>query len=449
MNDIENFATPMRRLNPNLGWFFRDTTAQAQAESVRRFAESFLAYLGRADTASIVQSGESTPTVDAVIVFSSHNSVYIPPSFFADPNDPSTEFNGFIQTSAGGQFSNWSFERDKEVFATESAPSALGKDDLTHVIEPAFRSTDQALMAPRAIAFDGIPIVAYWHLFQVLAEPFWPNGLGEGSRVAVLDSGMDQNNPLLTSGSLGGASFVPGNPSYNDDFGHGTHVTGILAARPGASSDGKPLYWSIAPGSSHFDVKVLDNTGNGPWVQVVQGLDWARNTGVDVINMSLGSLDPPPSIVHDAIAAASQGAVIIASAGNNGPGVDTVNWPARYREVIGVGAVDRNRVIADFSSRGPTDPNAFVEDNVECVAPGVDIFSNRLGGGPQDLMTMSGTSMAAPMVSAICALLKQKDSSLIGTDGFRFRLRRSFIDLGIPGPDNWYGLGLVHFDPGS
>jgi subtilisin family serine protease len=265
----------------------------------------------------------------------------------------------------------------------------------------------------------------------------------------VLDTGLDINNQLLTVGSLGGVSFVPGNPSYNDDHGHGTHVTGILAARPGNSSDGKPLYWSIAPGASHFSVKVLDSGGGGAFVQIAQGLDWARNTGVDVISMSLGALQQPPAVVGSAIAAASQNAVIVAAAGNNGPGNDTVNWPARYREVIGVGAVDRNRVIADFSSRGPADPNAFVEDNVECVAPGVDIFSNRLGGGPQDLVQMSGTSMATPMVSAICALLKQKDRSLVGTNGFRFRLRGSFIDLGIPGPDNWYGLGLVHFDPSS
>jgi subtilisin family serine protease len=442
----------MRRLNPDLGWFFYDPTAGATAAGTQQFAESFLAYMGRDRTATMLRSGEDTPTPDAVILFPSHSAVYVPASFFADPDDPSAEFDGFRQTSAGSAFSNWSFERDSEAFATESVLAPDEREDLAALaanIGRIFQITDQALMAARGLALSGIAIEVYWHLLQVLAEPLWPFGLGEGTRIAVLDTGIDPNNALLTSGSLGGISFVPGTASYNDDNGHGTHVTGILAARPGTASSGRPLYWSIAPGAGHYSVKVLDRAGNGPWNQIIQGLDWARNTGVDIISMSLGGAQQPPAPVASAVALASQGAVIIAAAGNNGPGNDTVTWPARYREVIGVGAVDRNRAIADFSSRGPADPNAYVEDNVECVAPGVDIYSNRLGGGAQDLVTKSGTSMATPIVSGICALLKQKDRSLVGTNGFRYRLRRSYIDLGIGGPDNWYGLGLVHFDPSS
>jgi subtilisin family serine protease len=442
-------STSLQRLNPELGWFFYDRHVEVTAEVVqRRFADSFLDHLGRRNTAGVLQSGERTPAPDDVIVFSSYNAVYIPASFFSNPDDPSADFRSFLQSEAGSEFSDWTFERDMEVYATglQTTVEDYKRAEQSGSDESA---TDQILMAAQGISATAIPIRVYWHLLQVLAEPLWPYGKGQGSTVAVLDTGLDPNNGLLTAGSLGGASFVPGNPSYNDDQGHGTHVTGILAARPGTHSSGRPLYWSIAPGASHYSVKVLDQSGFGTTSQLIQGLDWARNTGVDVINMSLGVSREPPILLANAVALASQRAVIVAAAGNDGPGNDTVNWPARYRQVIGVGAVDRNRVIAGFSSRGPADPNAFVEDNVECVAPGVDISSNRLGGGAQDLITESGTSMAAPIVSAICALLKQKDSSLTGTNGFRFRLRRSFIDLGIGGPDNWYGIGLVHFNPSS
>jgi hypothetical protein len=119
--DMNEAPMPIQRMNADLGWFFSDATAEPNAEATGWFTEAFLTYLGRVDTANIKRSGESAPTTEAVIVFSSHNAVYIPPNFFADPDDPSVEFNGFLQTSAGSGFSNWSFERDSEVFATENA----------------------------------------------------------------------------------------------------------------------------------------------------------------------------------------------------------------------------------------------------------------------------------------------------------------------------------------
>jgi subtilisin family serine protease len=165
--------------------------------------------------------------------------------------------------------------------------------------------------------------------------------------------------------------------------------------------------------------------------------------------MSLGFGGDPGTTVKRAIDNCAAGACLVAAAGNNGPGADTVTWPARYRNVIGVGAVDRNCVVAGFSSRGPADPNAYVEDNVEIVAPGVDVWSNKLGGGQQDLVTMSGTSMASPIAAGIIACFRSKYTTLQGTDGFRYKIRNSILDLGIGGPDNWYGLGLARCLVGS
>lgn len=178
-------------------------------------------------------------------------------------------------------------------------------------------------------------------------------------------------------------------------------------------------------------------------------IKWAHKQGLDIINLSLGARTSLGPLVARAIDEAYKSVAIIAAVGNAGPSVDTVCYPAKYWNVIGVGAVHRNYEIADFSSRGPKNPSAYVEENVELVAPGVDILSNKLGAGDQDLMPLSGTSMACPIVTGICALLKQKVKSLCGTLPFRYRLRRTIKDLGIGGPDNFYGIGLAYFSKKS
>lgn len=457
MNDDLQFRSPMKRLNPDLGWFFYDPDENASGQETREFAQGFLAFLDSelAKNATALQSriydsessGTNQTAADSVIVYPSHSGVYFPASYFASENEVPTKLQGFVATPEGKPFANWTLERDSEAHASNQVAEAVANPVSDQSL---FEDTIEVLETSKIRGESSrTPIQVYWHLLEVMAEPLWPFGKGEGVEVAVLDTGLDPNNALLTTGSLGGVSFVTGNPSYNDDNGHGTHVTGIIAARPGTHSSGRPLYWAIAPGCRHYTVKVLNNGGSGQWAWIASGIDWARGRGVDIINMSLGGSQAPPTVVQRAINLASQRQAIIAAAGNNGPNPDTVTWPARYRPVIGVGAVDRNRNIARFSSRGPADPNAFVEDNVECVAPGVDVYSNQLGGGAQSLVKKSGTSMASPIVSGICALLKQKDRSLSGTTDFRFRLRRSFIDLGIGGPDNWYGLGLAYFNPQS
>ncbi|MEL6134671.1 MAG: S8 family serine peptidase, partial [Bacteroidota bacterium] len=379
---------------------------------------------------------------EPVVMFPSHAGVYFPAKYFQNDVDAQERLEHFQASVSGRPFANWVLERDTEAFASdESLPlieEEVAEGDLDILEESSETSSDPMAQGSRRV-------LVYCHIIRSLAAPLWPSGKAEGVKVAVLDTGLDRTNSLLMRGSMGGVSMIPYERSYMDYNGHGTHVSGIIAARPSIHRSGLPLYWSIAPAARHYTVKVLDRRGRGAWSWIARGIDAARVKGVDVINMSLGSRGRPPVVVHRAIQKAAKQAVIVAAAGNSGPGANTVGWPARYREVIGVGAVDCNRKIASFSSRGPRDSRSFVEDHVECVAPGVDIYSNQLRGGSTRLTKKSGTSMASPVVAGICALLKQKNRRLKGTWAFRYRLRRSFIDLGISGPDNWYGLGQAFF----
>lgn len=165
-----------------------------------------------------------------------------------------------------------------------------------------------------------------------------------------------------------------------------THCAGIIAA-----VDNDQGVIGVAPECTLIPIKVLNNDGSGSYQSICKGLRTAIDMGADIISMSLGSSSEPPADVHNLLIEATQkGIIVIAAAGNDGGGV---NYPAKYNEVIAVGALDKNGNIAHFSSRG---------GELKSVAPGVDIFStipvNAYG-------LMSGTSQACPFVAGLCALL--------------------------------------------
>ena len=165
-----------------------------------------------------------------------------------------------------------------------------------------------------------------------------------------------------------------------------THCAGIIAA-----VDNDQGVIGVAPESTLIPIKVLNNDGSGSYHAICKGLRTAIDMGADIISMSLGSSSEPPADVHNLLIEATQkGIIVIAAAGNDGGGV---NYPAKYNEVIAVGALDKNGNIAHFSSRG---------GELKSVAPGVDIFSTI----PVDAYgLMSGTSQACPFVAGLCALL--------------------------------------------
>lgn len=222
-------------------------------------------------------------------------------------------------------------------------------------------------------------------------------------------------------------------PGPSDIDGHGTHVGGIIAARQNGGG-----VVGVAPEAKLLVGKVLGDNGYGTAQQLVNGIRWAIDKKADIISMSLGS--PIPSYeMHEAIKAAVEaGIFVICAAGNSGPNLDTVDYPAIYPETVAVGAIDRTRRIAQFSSRGKA---------VDIVAPGDNILSTY---PPRGFAALSGTSMATPFVSGVVALMLSKHRTFGGQTAVKTQaeliehLRKTAIDMGMPGFDPYYGFGLIN-----
>jgi subtilisin len=257
---------------------------------------------------------------------------------------------------------------------------------------------------------------------------------GTGIGVAIIDTGINYNHPDLAPNYGGGQSWIAGKGPL-DDNGHGSHVSGIVAAADNGSG-----VIGVAPSVKLFALKVLNSSGSGTYSSVIAALQWcvANKTGfnIRVANMSLGG--PDSFALRQACDNAyAAGIVLVAAAGNNGSGGkrSTVSAPATYTEaVIAVAGTDQNNNRASWSSTG---------SEVELSAPGVSIQSDYLGTG---LYTMSGTSMACPHVAGAAALVIS--SGILGLSPtpaqIRSRLDSTATDLGAKGRDTSYGYGLVN-----
>ncbi|KIL46699.1 methionine adenosyltransferase [Jeotgalibacillus alimentarius] len=263
-----------------------------------------------------------------------------------------------------------------------------------------------------------------WGPLLIQAPSLWESDLtGHGVKIGIIDSGIAAHNDLRIAG---GASFVSYTTSYRDDNGHGTHVTGIASAL-----DNQIGIKGIASGADIYALKAFDHTGTGTLSSMIAALDWAVKNEMDIVNMSLGS-EYDSSAARRAIEQAeAEGVLMIASSGNNGQkSGHKVSYPAAYPETIAVGAVDRNRNYASFSSVGTA---------VDLVAPGTDIGSTYLN---ERYVRMSGTSMAAPYVTGAAALLMEKYPAA-DSQWIKEQLLEAAVDLGSPGRDIYYGEGLL------
>lgn len=236
---------------------------------------------------------------------------------------------------------------------------------------------------------------------------------GSGVRVAVLDTGVSDTHPDLDEGTVVDEVDVTQDGTVEDDFGHGTHVASILAG-DGDASDGN--HTGVAPGAEIMNVRVLDSQGRGRASWIIQGMEYAVDNSADVISMSLGVRPSGDSPIAEAVDVATErGVVVVIAAGNSGPYAGTIGTPGIAPSAITVGAMDHTTgEVARFSSRGPT---AFTKRvKPEVVAPGVDITAACAQGALVDCSsespayaTFDGTSMAAPHVSGVVALMLEEN----------------------------------------
>jgi serine protease AprX len=300
---------------------------------------------------------------------------------------------------------------------------------------------------------------------------------GSGVGIALVDTGvslhpdLDRRPPATRPVEI---DFVARDHQIDDPFGHGTHVAGVLTGN-GLLSSGPDAYRTfrgLAPGARLISLRALMPDGSGQTSDVLAAIDWAvqhrKGYGIRVLNLSLGHpvyesylTDP---LCRAASAAVAAGIVVVAAAGNDGrigSGFGTIVSPANDPSVIAVGAMDDNNtvareddVLAPFSSRGPSLIDQIVKPDL--VAPGTLIVSLRAAGsvidldhhdlvlhvseyrtGPDgdrdgDYLTLSGTSLAAPMVSGAAALLLEADPTLTPADVKTRLMASAQHDGGLP-----------------
>ncbi len=239
---------------------------------------------------------------------------------------------------------------------------------------------------------------------------------GKNVVIAIIDTGLYPHRDFLVPSSriIEWKDFLQQKESPYDDNGHGTHVAGIIAGN-GFSSRGK--YQGMAPEASLVALKALNEDGGGSISNVLIAIEWCIDNqtrlNIKAINMSFGS-KAQESYTHDPLCRATsiawnKGLVVCAAAGNAGPGPKTIDTPGINPKIITVGNVD-NHQTTDFqddnlnrhSSRGPTLDN-IPKPNL--LAPGTNINSTWINGNYRSL---SGTSMATPMVIGAVALINQK-----------------------------------------
>jgi subtilisin family serine protease len=306
-----------------------------------------------------------------------------------------------------------------------------------------------------------------WHLPVIGADKAWDAGVtGAGVRVAVLDTGIWYYHPDLIPNMdhASSISFVPYEPDYLDGDGHGTHVAGIIAA---VDNDWGSI--GVAPDATIFAVKVLDNTGSGAYSWIAAGVVHAVLEQADIINMSLGgyllkSGYEPNYTARDAAIlknmmkkvinwASSEGTLVVVSAGNEAVDLNKIGniiaIPAETGDCLTISATgpiglqnfDR---MAHYTNYG--------NGAIDLAAPGGDwmlnpngywyldmVFSTTVGGW----MWAAGTSMSAPNVSGVAALVISRYGRM-PVGNLKNHLGQTADDLGKPGNDEFYGKGRIN-----
>jgi thermitase len=239
------------------------------------------------------------------------------------------------------------------------------------------------------------------------------------AKVAILDTGIDTDHPDLASNvykssdkpnngkdddkngyvdDTYGWNVINGKGSGEDDNGHGTHVSGIVAGRGNNANGISGICWS----AKLVAVKFMNSKGKGSTSDAIDGIDYAVKNGAKIINCSFGS-SSKSSALHDAVDyAQDHNVLLVVAAGNDGENIDkNPEYPASYTDsnILTVAASTNEDTLASFSNFGST--------AVDVAAPGDNIYSTYKGGGYRYL---SGTSMAAPYAAGTAAMLRKQES---------------------------------------
>lgn len=332
------------------------------------------------------------------------------------------------------------FEGTPEEIRAVAADAAVASVDLDRPVV-----IDQA----RGSTLDGSTTADNWGLAATRVPQAWArfNTRGAGVRVGILDTGVVADHPALAGRIVAWRDVINGRPTPYDDNGHGTHAAGIIA---GATANGTTV--GVAPEAELVVAKAIAGDGRASGSFLLEAAQWMTDPDGNpatadqphVVNNSWSSPGADDTWFRDIIQRwRDLNIVPIFAAGNHGPHIGSVASPAHYPDVIAVGALEPNGSVAPFSARGPgswRDPAGLlpVTTKPDVTAPGVDIAST-LGRAYGE---MSGTSMAAPMVAGLAALVRQARPDLT-VDGIADAIRAGATDIGAPGPDADTGHGRI------
>ena len=264
-----------------------------------------------------------------------------------------------------------------------------------------------------------------YYLKQVNATTAWSITTGEPLLVAVLDTGVDINHPDLagkvTSGS--GQNDV----DLNDKIGHGTEVSGIIAANTNNNQGIAGVSWN----TKVLSYKITDDFGQARVSTVVTALQDAAAKGAKIIHISLSTNQFSQTLKNAIKEAQDAGLLIVSTAGNTA--TEELRYPAAFDGVIGVGATNELKTLESYSTKG---------EHVALVAPGASIYTTTAGSIYEEV---SGTSFSAPQVTGAAALVWSIAPKLSNKE-VREILINSAEDLGQSGKDLEYGYGLLNIE---
>jgi subtilisin family serine protease len=289
----------------------------------------------------------------------------------------------------------------------------------------------------RAVALDDVSVNdprrgEQYPLDRVQAGKAWEITRGSDQVVvAIIDTGIDLGHPDLKSKLVAGTNTLEAGSPPRDDRGHGTHVAGIAVA----ATNNREGIAGLASNCRLMPVRVTGNQG-GTTGSVAAGLVWAADHRADVANMSLGFYEESDTLRRAVDYALSKNVVLVSTMGNDRQ--EKPRYPAAYPGVIAVGSTDAQDQRSGFSNYGSW---------MSVSAPGKDVLSTfptytvRLVNTP-GYGFMTGTSMAAPLVSGLCGLVRSKHPGMAPAEVKRL-IEETARDLGDPGPDVHYGHGRI------
>ena len=273
-----------------------------------------------------------------------------------------------------------------------------------------------------------------WGHTYLRAQEVYGQTRGAGVAIAILDTaGTFADHPDLKDNSLEEfAKNYSNSEEATDVHGHGTHCAGIAAA----VNNGFGVI-GAAPDAKLIPVKVLNDKGAGSYSWIAQGIRYVADLNIPnikhkILSLSLGGSSGSSTLKTAIQYAIAKGCYVIAAAGNSyrGENTNSMNYPARYDEVIAVGSINRDANPSSFSSAGP---------QVDVVAPGESIYSTHKG---KTYAYLSGTSMATPYIAGVVALLAAVRNDLPDQASMHNHLRTQAKDIFRPGFDNRTGFGV-------